>query len=65
MEKIINELPDHYLVSYTNFRRYALADYESFVHIMFQEAENIDESGKVKIEDIMKEYIQKKVNAKL
>ena len=62
--KIINELPDEYIVSYTNFRRYALIDYSSFVHIMFQETANVDKSWKVKLEDIMKEHTEKKKSLK-
>ena len=65
IEKIINELPDEYIVSYTNFRRYTLVDYTSFVHIMFQEAAKVDKSWNVNLDDIMKEHTEMKKSAKL
>ena len=65
LTKIIKELPDRYIVSYTNFRRYTLIDYTSFVHIMFQEAARVDKSWKVNLDDIMNEYTEKKKSLKI
>ena len=63
--KVLDELPDSYIVSNINFRWYSLVNYDSFVTIMFQEAEKIDKSWKVRLEDIRKDYTEKKKSFKL
>ena len=41
LNKVIDKLPSKYLVSSTNFRWYLIANYDSFINIMFRVVDNI------------------------